>query len=112
MKRLLFLVLLLVFLSMGCAHRPSPVSPLPPSDNAVSKPEEIPLKSPEVPVTSGIGSPDLKETPGNGEKAETETETETKTAGSRPALRPAWQGPAGRAVFRAHGGSSSRHCHR
>ena len=29
MKRLSFLVLLLAFLAVGCAHRSSPVSPLP-----------------------------------------------------------------------------------
>jgi phospholipid-binding lipoprotein MlaA len=72
MKRLSFLVLLLAFLPVGCAHRPSPVSPLPPSDNVVSTSEEIPLISPEVSVASGNESADGKENPENGVKGEEE----------------------------------------
>ena len=70
MKRLSFLVLLLAFLPVGCAHRPSPVSPLPPSDNVVSTSEEIPLISPEVSVTSGNEGSDGKENPENAEEGE------------------------------------------
>ena len=54
MKRLSFLVLLLAFLAVGCAHRSSPVSP-PQLVMGVSNSEQIPLKSPEVSVTSGRG---------------------------------------------------------
>jgi len=81
MKRLSFLVFLLVFLPVGCAHRSSPVSPLPPSDNVVSTSEEIPLISPEVSATSGNGSADRKENPGNVEKGE---EAETAEAATIP----------------------------
>ena len=73
MKRLSVLVFLLAFLPVGCAHRPSPVSPLPLADNVVSNSEEVPLKSPEVSVASGNESVDRQENPGNGEKGE-ETE--------------------------------------
>jgi len=76
MKRLSFLVLLLAFLPVGCAHRPSPVSPLSPSDNVVSTSEEIPLISPEVSVTSGIESADGKDNPENGEEGEEGEEEE------------------------------------
>jgi phospholipid-binding lipoprotein MlaA len=72
MKRLPFLVFLLAFLAVGCAHRSSPVSPLPQSVMAVSNSEQIPLKSQEVSVTSGNESADLEENPGNGEKGEEE----------------------------------------
>ena len=70
MKRLSFPVLLLAFLAVGCAHRSSLVSSDPPVDKVGSKSEQIPLKSPEVPVTSGNESADLEENPGNGEKGE------------------------------------------
>jgi phospholipid-binding lipoprotein MlaA len=56
MKRLSILVLLLAFLAVGCAHRTSPVSPLPQLVMVVSNSEQILLKSPEVSVTSGGGS--------------------------------------------------------
>ena len=79
MKHLSFLVLLLVFLPVGCAHRSSPVSPLRPSDNVVSNSGEIPRKSPEVSVTSGNENADRKENPGNGEKADTADTAETAT---------------------------------
>src|SRR3989304_372901 len=72
LKRLSFLVLLLAFLAVGCAHRSSPVSHLPPLVMVVSNSEQIPLKSPEVSVTSGNESADRKENPGNGEKGEEE----------------------------------------
>ena len=66
MKRFSFLVLILVFLTLGCAHRPSPApspsspSSVPPSQPGVvmagSSSEALALKSPEG---SGIdGSPD------------------------------------------------------
>lgn len=95
MKRLSFLVFLLAFLAVGCAHRPSPVSPLPQSAMVASNSEQTPLKSPEVPVTSGSESAgpsesskpspemsvtsgnesaDRKENPVNGEKGEGEEE--------------------------------------
>ncbi|MDP2968165.1 MAG: VacJ family lipoprotein, partial [Deltaproteobacteria bacterium] len=61
MKRLSFLVLLLAFLTVGCAHRSSPVSPLPQLVMVVSNSEQIPLKSPEISVESGDGSSDSKE---------------------------------------------------
>ena len=61
MKRFSFLVLLLAFLAVGCAHRPSPVSSLPQLVMVASDSERIPLKSPEVSVTSGSGSADDKE---------------------------------------------------
>ena len=72
LKRLLFLVFLLTFLAAGCAHRSSPVSPLPQLVKVVSNSEQIPLKSPEVSVTSGNESADRKENPGNGEEGEEE----------------------------------------
>ena len=72
LKRLSFLVLLLTFLAVGCAHRSSPVSSLPQLVKVVSHSEQIPLKSPEVSVTSGNESADRKENPGNGEKGEEE----------------------------------------
>ena len=68
MKRLSFLVLLLAFLAVGCAHRPSTVSSfssaesfqaqlmMVPSDSA-----QITLESPEISVESGDGSSDSKE---------------------------------------------------
>jgi phospholipid-binding lipoprotein MlaA len=89
MKRLSFPVLLLVFLTVGCAHTASHVSSVPPLDTVVSESEQIPLKSPEVSVTSGAGasesakpspemvvtpgtgSANLEDNPGNGEKEET-----------------------------------------
>ena len=60
MKRFSFLVLLLAFLAVGCAHSPSPASSLAPSAASfqpqlvmvVSNSEQIPLKSPEM---SGSG---------------------------------------------------------
>lgn len=66
MKRLSFLVLLLAFLAVGCAHRPSPVSSLSsPVESfqaqlvmVASNSEQMTLKSPEVSVTSGSGSVD------------------------------------------------------
>jgi phospholipid-binding lipoprotein MlaA len=61
MKRFSFLVLLLAFLAVGCAHRPSPVSSLPQLVMVASDSERIPLKSPGVSVTSGSGSADDKE---------------------------------------------------
>src|SRR3989304_2267868 len=72
LKRLSFLVFLLTFLAAGCAHRSSPVSPLPQLVKVVSNSEQIPLKSPEVSVTSGNESADRKENPGNGEEGEEE----------------------------------------
>jgi phospholipid-binding lipoprotein MlaA len=68
MKRLSFPVLLLVFLTVGCAHTASHVSSVPPLDKVVSESEQIPLKSPEVSVASENESADRKENPGNGEK--------------------------------------------
>lgn len=56
MKRPSILVLLLAFLAVGCAHRSSPVSPSPQLVMGASNSEQIPLKSPEVSVTSGRGS--------------------------------------------------------
>ncbi len=68
MKRLSFLALLLAFLAVGCAHRPSTVSSfssagsfqaqlvMVPSDSA-----QITLESPEISVESGDGSSDSKE---------------------------------------------------
>ena len=68
MKRLSFLVLLLAFLAVGCAHRPSTVSSfssvgsfqaqlvMVPSDSA-----QMTLESPEISVESGDGSSDSKE---------------------------------------------------
>ena len=58
MKRLSFLVFLLAFLAVGCAHRSSGVSPLPPPVKVDSDSEQIPLKSPEVSVISGSGNID------------------------------------------------------
>jgi phospholipid-binding lipoprotein MlaA len=58
MKRLSFLGLLLAFLAVGCAHRPSPVSSLPQLVMEASNSEQIPLKCPEVSATSGSGSAD------------------------------------------------------
>ena len=72
LKRLSFLVFLLTFLAAGCAHRSSPVSPLPQLVKVVSNSEQIPLKSPEGSVTSGNESADRKENPGNGEEGEEE----------------------------------------
>ena len=72
MKRLSFLVLLLAFLAVGCAHRSSPVSPLPQLATVVSNSEQIPLKSPEVSVTSANESAERKENLGNEEKGEEE----------------------------------------
>ena len=72
MKRLSFLVLLLAFLAVGCAHRSSPVSPLPPSVMVVSNSEQIPLKSPEVSVTSGSGSADDRKNLNDVQKGEEE----------------------------------------
>jgi len=68
MKRLSFIVLLLAFLAVGCAHRPSTVSSfssagsfqaqlvIVPSDSA-----QMTLESPEISVESGDGSSDSKE---------------------------------------------------
>ena len=70
MKRLSLPVFLLAFLSVGCAHRSSPVASAPPLVKVDSHSEEIPLKSPEVSVTSGNESADREENPGNGEKGE------------------------------------------
>jgi phospholipid-binding lipoprotein MlaA len=68
MKRLSFLALLLAFLAVGCAHRPSTVSSfssagssqaqlvMVPSDSA-----QITLESPEISVESGDGSSDSTE---------------------------------------------------
>ncbi len=68
MKRLSFLVLLLAFLALGCAHRPSTVSSfssagsfqaqsvMGPSDSA-----QITLESPEISVESEDGRSDSKE---------------------------------------------------
>jgi phospholipid-binding lipoprotein MlaA len=72
LKRLPFLVLLLAFLAVDCAHRPSSVSTHPQSVVVVSKSEQIPLKSPEVSVASGNESADRKENPENGDKEEEE----------------------------------------
>ncbi|MHB1025065.1 MAG: MlaA family lipoprotein [Desulfobacteria bacterium] len=68
MKRLSFPVLLFAFLVVGCAHRSPPVSSAPPLDKVGSESEQIPLKSPEMSVTSGNESVDLEENPGDGEK--------------------------------------------
>ncbi len=57
-KRLPFQVLLLAFLAVGCAHRSSAVSPLPPSGKVVSNSEQIPQESPEVSGVSGNGASD------------------------------------------------------
>jgi len=53
MRRLSFLGLLLAFLAVGCAHRSSPVSPLPQLVMEASNSDQIPLKSPEVSVAPG-----------------------------------------------------------
>jgi len=75
LKRLSSLVFLLAFLAVGCAHRASAVSPLPPPDKVVSDSEEAPLESPEVSETSGSGSADPEGYPGyveeEGEEAAT-----------------------------------------
>ena len=81
LKRLSYLVLLLVFLAVGCAHRSSHVSSVPPLVQVDSNPEPIPLKSPEglsesaksspeMTVISGTESANLEENPGNGEQEE------------------------------------------
>ena len=58
MRRLSFLGLLLALLAVGCAHRSSPVSPLPQLVMEASNSEQIPLKSPEVSVAPGNESAD------------------------------------------------------
>ena len=68
MKRLSFPVLLFAFLAVGCAHRSPPVSSATPLDKVGSESGQIPLKSPEMSVTSGNESADLEENPGDGEK--------------------------------------------
>jgi phospholipid-binding lipoprotein MlaA len=70
MKNSSFPILLLAFLAVGCAHRASPVSPLPQWAMVVSNSEQIPLKSSEVSLPSGKESADHKENPGNGEEEE------------------------------------------
>ena len=72
MKRFSFLVLLLAFLAVGCAHRPSPVSSLPQLVMVASDSERIPLKSPEVSVTSGSGSADDRKNVNDVQKGEEE----------------------------------------
>ena len=76
MNRLSFTVLLFTFLAVGCAHRSSPVSPLPPSVMVVSNSEQIPLKSPEASVVSGSGSADDRKNLDDVQKGE-EEETAT-----------------------------------
>ena len=70
MKHSSFPILLLAFLAVGCAHRSSPVSPLPQGAMLVSDSEQIPLKSSEVSVPSGNESADRQDTPGNGAEEE------------------------------------------
>ena len=57
---------------MGCAHRSSPVSHLPPLVMVVSNSEQIPLKSPEVSVPSGSGSADDRKNLNDVQKGEGE----------------------------------------
>jgi len=68
MKRLSFLVLLLAFLAVGCAHRPSTVSSFSSAGSfqaqlvmVSSDSAQITLESPEISVESGDGSSDGKE---------------------------------------------------
>ena len=70
MKHSSFPILLLAFLAVGCAHRSSPVSPLPQRAMVISNSEQISRKSSEVSVPSGKENADRKETPGNGEEEE------------------------------------------
>jgi len=70
MKHSWFPILLLAFLAGGCAHRSSPVSPLPQGAMVVSNSEQIPLNSSEVSVPSGNESADRKDNPGNGAEEE------------------------------------------
>ena len=70
MKHSSFPILLLAFLAVGCAHRSSPVSPLPQGAMLVSDSEQIPLKSSEVSVPSGNETADRKDNPGNGAEEE------------------------------------------
>jgi len=83
MKRLSFLGLLLAFLAVGCAHRPSPVSSLPQLVMEASNSEPITLEFPEVSVTSGNESAD-----NNGNLADEAEVGEEKTATIADPLEP------------------------
>jgi phospholipid-binding lipoprotein MlaA len=80
MKRLSFLVLLLAFLAVGCAHRPSTVSSLSSSAASfqpqlvmvASDSERITLESPEISVESGGGSADDRKNVNDVQKGEEE----------------------------------------
>ncbi len=83
MRRLSFLGLLLALLAVGCAHRSSPVSPLPQLVMEASNSEQIPLKSPEVSVAPGNESAD-----DNGNLADGAEVGEEKTATIADPLEP------------------------
>ena len=83
MKRLSLLGLLLAFLAVGCAHRPSPVSSLPQLDMEASNSEPTTLEFPEVSVVSGNGSAD-----NNGNLADEAEVGEEKTATIADPLEP------------------------
>jgi phospholipid-binding lipoprotein MlaA len=80
MKRLSFLVLLLAFLAVGCAHRPSPISSLSSSAASfqpqlvmvASDSERITLESPEISVESEGGSADDRKNVNDVQKGEEE----------------------------------------